>query len=155
MELAVVDIQKLLSESSAAVKLQEQLSKERKKFQEVFSGYERELKEDEQKLAEQKSSLSSEAFAEKRDAFEQKLLETSRLAKKRKRELDEAFNRALGRLREQIIKAAAEIAKKEGYKVVLTKQYVVVLEKEIDITEKVLENLNSQLPELSLDIKNR
>jgi Skp family chaperone for outer membrane proteins len=152
-KMAVVDVQKLLSESKAAQNLQEQLNVEREKSQTEFSRHEQELKATEQKLVAERNSMSAEEFEKKRDAFEQKLLEIRRLVQKRKRELDEAFNQALNRLRDEIIKASAEVSREEGYNIVLSKQYIVVLDKDIDITDKVLVKLDKNLPNLLMKVK--
>ncbi len=153
--IAVVDVQKLLSESKAAKDIQEQMNKEREKSQAEFSKYERELKEAEQQLVAERNSLTPEEFTHRREAFEQKLLDTRKLVQKRKRDLEEGFNQALAKLREEIIKDSTEVAKSEKYNLVLSKQYVVVLDGQADITSKVLALLDKNMPKLSMKVSGK
>ena len=55
--------------------------------------------------------------------------------------------------RDTILKITADIAKKEGFNVVVSQQSVVIVDKETNITERVMEALNSELTELKLDVK--
>lgn len=150
--IAVIDVQRLLSDSKAARTLQEQLLGEREKYQAEFSKHERELREADQKLAGDKPGLSPEAFEKRREELEGRILETNRLAKKRKRELDEGFNAALNELRGEIVKITARIADERGFGVVLTRQNVVIVAKERDITDEVLAELDKTLPKVTLKV---
>ncbi len=150
--IAVIDVQKLLSDSLAAKDLDKKLSAERQKFEDEFSEHERKLMQANRELSERQESLSRDEFDDRRAELEQKILETSRLAKIRKRDLDEAFNAALNRLRSEIVNITAQISEEKGYSIVLTRKDVVIAEKEIDITGDVLSKLDESLREVDVDI---
>lgn len=153
VSIAVVDVQKLMTDSTAAKSLQGQMDSQRKSFQDEFSRYERELHDSEKTLTAERDKLSADDYTKKREAFEEKLLETRRLVQKRKGALDEAFNKALGQLQEAIIKISAKIADEKGYQLVITRQNVVVVEKSLDITQAVMDRLNKELADVKLKVE--
>ena len=58
---------------------------------------------------------------------------------------------ALAQLRKHIINVAAEVSNEEGYQMVLTRDSVVIVEKEIDITDTVLTRLNANVSNISIN----
>ena len=149
--IAVVDIQSLLRDSKAAKNIRSQLEDMRGDYQKEFSKYEKELKDAEQELVKQRSVLSPEAFADRREDFEQQLVDTQKLVQKRKRALDSAFNKALGKLRDEILNIVADVAEKENYDLVMSKQNVVLGKKRIDMTEQVLSRLNKKIKKIKVN----
>lgn len=152
-KIAVVDIEKILNESKAGKSIQSQLKSRRETFQKEFSKRENDLMESEKKLVAEKSSLSAEAFATKRRNFERQLLETRNLFQKRRNSLDKGLTLALTNLRKNIIEVTAEVSDEAKYQVVLTRDSVVIVEKSMDITDKVLQRLNSKVGNIKLEIK--
>jgi len=153
VKIAVVDLEQLLSQSLAGKSIQEQLKQQRTEFQKEFSAREDELMNAENTLIEQKAELSNEEFLQKRKEFETKLLETRNLFQKRRNALDKGVNNALSKLRKKIVEVTAGISEQDNYNVVLTKDSVVLVETEIDITEKVMRSMNKDLPNIPLEIK--
>lgn len=151
--IAIVDIQSLLQQSKAAVSIQEQLQEQRQSFQKEFSKFEEELKSAEKELASQQSSLSAEEFNKKRESFEDRLIKTRTIVQKRKNALDEALKEAMKELRVEILKIVADIAEDKDYNLVMSRQNVIIVDKEIDITEQVLSRLDKSLKKVDLDVK--
>ncbi len=153
VKIAVVDIDKILSESSAGTSIQEQLKKRREAFQKEFSAREDGLTASQKFLMEQKKDLTAEEFASKRQDFEKQLLETKSLFQKRRNALDKGLGSALSELRKNIIQVTAEVAEEKGYQVVITRDSVVIVEKEMDITDIVLSRLNKKVLNIPLDLE--
>mgnify|MGYP001268119220 CR=1 FL=1 len=151
-KIAVVDVEKILNVSKAGKSIQEQLKKRRESFQKEFSARENNLMNAEKTLVQQKSDLSPEEFAKKRKEFEKQLLETRNLFQKRRNSLDKGLGDALSTLRKNIIQVTAEVSDKNKYQVVLTRDSVVIVQKEMDITEKVLDRLNKKISNIKLDV---
>ncbi len=152
-KIAVVDVQKVMSESKGAKSIQKQLEEQRRIFQEEFSKHERELMEDQKALVEGRADMSPEDFAKKRDQFEGQLLETRKLVQKRQQALEKAAGDAIGALRNEVVKIVAELAEKNGYDIVVTKQNVILAEKEMDITSQVMSKLDKSLKQIELKVK--
>ncbi len=153
LKFAVVDVQMLLTESLGAENIQKQLEKHRESYQKEFSEYERELRNSEQALTEQRAGLAPEEFSKKREEFEEKLLDTRRLVQKRKQSLDKAYTEAMNKLRGEMLRIVAEMADENGYDLVLSRQNVVIVAKEHDITDDVMVRLNKDLPKISVKVE--
>lgn len=153
-KVAVVDVEKILNVSKAGKSLETKLKQRRETFQKEFSQREDDLMNAEKVLVQQKADLSPEDFAKKRKEFEAKLLETRNLFQKRRGALDKGLGNSLSKLRSSIIEVTAEIADQKGYNIVLTRDSVVIVQKEMDITDQVLTSLNQKVPNLPLDVTN-
>ena len=149
--IAVVDVEKVISESKAGKSIQEQLKSRREAFQKEFSDREDKLMKAEKTLVKQKTDLNADDFAKKRKEFEAQLLETRKLFQKRRNSLDKGLGKALATLRKNIIEVTASIADEKKYQVVLTRDSVVIVQKEMDITKEVLSRLNKKISKIKLD----
>ena len=150
---AIVDIQSLLQKSKAAISIQDQLKQQRESFQSEFSKIENDLKSQEKDILAQKDSLSAEEFSKRRDNFQEKLLTSRSIVQKRKNALDEALKEAMKKLRVEILNIVAEIAEENDYKLVMSRQNVIIVDKEIDITEQVLARLDKSLKKIDLNVR--
>lgn len=153
--IAIVDVQMLLTESTAAKHIQKQLQAKRDALQKEFAQYEEKLRTNEKSLADEKSKLDEAAFKAKRDEFEKSLLETQGLVQKKKRDLEQAVLDSTAVLRESLLKIVAAISEEKKYDVVMTRQNVVLADKSLDITAQVLEKLNATLTEVPLKVKEK
>lgn len=152
LKIAVVDVEKIINDSSAGKSVQTQLTKSREAFQKEFLGRENELMAAQKKLVQQKQEISPEDFNKKRQDFEKQLSGTRNLFQKRRSALDKGLGNALSSLRKNIIQVTAEVADEGGFQVVLTRSSVVVIQKEMDITEAVLSRLNKKISNIKLDV---
>lgn len=151
-KVAVVNIQKIMSQSKAAESIQDQLQKHRKSFQDEFSKHERDLMDQEKALVEARAEMTPEDFTKKKQEFESQLLETRKLVQKRQRALEEGAGKALGELRDQVVRIVAEMADEQEYDLVVTKQNVILAQKDMDITDEVMKRLNKNLKKVELKI---
>lgn len=150
--VAVVDVQHLLQNSTAAEGIHQSIEARRQLYAQEMARQERELRQLEQELTRERDTLSLEAFADKRRSFERKVAEAQRRFQARKRLLDQAFSDSMRKVRDEILDTVADVAAEVGAKLVLLKQQVVVVDKSIDITDQVLVRLNSRLPRVIVDI---
>jgi len=148
--IVVVDVDKIVNVSNAGKSIQSQLKTKRESFQQEFSARENSLLQSQKALIEQKESLSPEDFMTERKEFEKQLLETRSLFQKRRNSLDKGLGNALSELRSNIIQVTAEIADENEYRIVVTRDSVVIVQKELDITETVLSRLNTQVGKITL-----
>jgi len=153
MNIGVVDIEKILSDSSAGKSIEAQLKTRREAFQKEFTAREDNLMASQKTIIQQKSELNSEEFAAQRKSFENQLAETRNLFKKRRGSLDRGLGKALSSLRKHIVQVTAEVADERGIKIVVTRDSVVIAAKEMDITDVVLSRLNKKVSNITLDVK--
>jgi len=150
--IAVVDIQKILSESVAAKGVRDQLATRRDAYQRQVTADEQKLRDAEQALVKERATLKPEDFAKKRQAFEEQVKQVQQRVQERARILDTAFNKALGTIRQNLGQVVAEAAEAKCATVVLDKGQVVVVESSLDLTASVLETLNKKLPKVAVEL---
>lgn len=153
--IAVIDVQALLGKSGAAKSLQTQLKARQEAFQKEFGDLEASLQKKEKSLAAERASLSPEDFGKKKKAFENDLLNARKAVQKSKRALDEGVADAVGRIRSRIILIATDLAKERGYRIVMTRENLVVVDKAMDITDDVMTRMNKVLPDVKLKVSSK
>lgn len=147
---AVIDIQKILRESTAAQSVRTQLDKRRGKLRDEFAKLENELRSAEQELERQRSVLSADAFEEKRQAYEQRVGDAQRKADMSRRKLDDAFQEALKQIQTAMLEVAEGVAQRMNLDLVLPRSQVIFVSQDLDITDPVLKGLNAKLPAVTL-----
>ena len=147
---AVIDYQRILRDAAAAKSIREQIEARRQAYQEEISKEEQRLHEADKAFAKQRSVLSTEAFAEKRRAFEQEVAEVQRLVQERRRELDSMAAAALNEVKEALIEIVTSIAEERGFNLVLPNSEVLFFSRSLDLTEEVLAKLDARLPQVQL-----
>ncbi len=152
VSIAVVDVQRLLTESQAALSIQKQVQAEREKLQNEFAGYEQKLRDSEKQLVEKRGDMSPEEFTSQREKFQVQLQETGSLVQKKKRTLETALVKATGKLRGEILKIVAQKAEEKNYDIVLTRQNIVLVAKTFDISEDVMTAINEKITNIPLDL---
>ena len=146
--VAVVDVQKLLKDSKAGVNIQQQLETHKTKFLAEIAQQEQKLRDDEKALSGQRSSLPAEEFAKKAKAFESELTESRRVAQERKKALEDAASKSIGKLRDEILKIVQQISDEKGYSLVINS-------KGMDITDETLARLDKAVSEIALEIADK
>ncbi len=151
VSIAVVDVQQLVAESKAGKDIHEQLEARKKTFMADLEKQEQGLRDEQKKLSDERSSLSPDDFTKKAQDFDKKLNETRRAAGERKKALETAAVGALGKLRKEILAIVEAVSKEKGYNLVVTRQSVVIANKEADITTEVLSRLDKKISKIALD----
>lgn len=152
---AIIDVQKILRESTAVQGLTARIESERQAYQSELSKKEEAVRNADQELARQRSILTAEAYAAKRRELEQQMAGLQREVRERKRALDQAFGQGMNKIQAELAKVAADIADENGLDLVLSKATVVIVKPEFEFTVEALERLNARLPDVSAaDIQN-
>ncbi len=151
--IAIVDVEKILSEANAAKSLQKQIQAKKDAFQKEFADKEKSLKDTETKLMADKDKVSAEQFGKERKAYEEKILETRKLFQKRRNSLDQGLAKAMQELRKNIVASTAEVAEEKGYDIVVPRESVLIAEKSLDITAEVLKKLDAKLADVKLQVE--
>lgn len=149
--IGIVDVQKILRDSQASRSLQPQIEKLRKNYQSSLRKREAELRKASQELQRQRAILSPQAFAKRRNAYE----ETARTAQvdfqRRKRQLDDVYGAAMRTIQKSMVVAAAKVAEERNFDIVLPKSLVLLADQKLDITGEVLRRIDKDLPSIKLE----
>ena len=112
---AVIDMQKVLSKSTAWTSLQKQVKEIEDSFKEKIKGEEESLKKEQENLRAQKSVLAKEQFKEKEEEFKAKVNKVQSKVQNARRELESTMARGMQIIQAEAVKHLKEIAAKEGY----------------------------------------
>jgi outer membrane protein len=147
--VAVIDVQQIMQESTAARSIQTELERQREAFQAELAEQENALRASDQKLATERSGLSQEEFVQRRQELDQQAAQLRRNVQNRKEQLESLFNSGMGQVRQALLEIVAEIAQSRGITMVLSKSQVVLAANDFDITAEVMQRLNAKLPKVS------
>jgi Skp family chaperone for outer membrane proteins len=145
---AVIDYQRVMREAKAAQSIRNQVEARRVRYQEEIAAEEARLLEADRELARQRSILETEAFNERRKAFEEEVAQVQRFVQERRQQLDDVSAMALGEVREAVIQVVGQLADERGFNLVLPSAGVLLFSPQIDITDQVLDRLDTQLPDV-------
>ena len=147
---AVIDYQRILRDAKAAQGIRSQVEARRQRYQDQIAKEEQRLHEADKELTRQRSLLSSEAFAERRQTFEEDVAAVQRMVQERRRQLDDVSALALAEVRNTLIEVVGELAESAGFNIVLPSSGVLLFSPKIDLTEDVLVLLDQRLPDVKV-----
>lgn len=153
LSLVVLDVQGILNNSDASESIKEQARILGEDYQEELAGLENKLRKSQEKILKETKDSPTEEKVKARKGFEKELVEANKQAQEKRKALEEAVNNATQELRQKILEIVAKMATEEGYDLVLSRQDVVIVGQKYDITDQVMERLNSELQEIELEVK--
>jgi Skp family chaperone for outer membrane proteins len=150
VKMAVIDMNAVRRNAAAVKDIRIQVEKFRAAFQAEIKKEEEELRTANQELGRQRAILSPEAFTEERRKFDQRLAGVQRKVQQRKQNLDKALNDAMFEVQKSLNKIVVELAKEHSLTLVLRKEQTVLVAKPLNITEVVLQRLDSAMPTIKV-----
>ncbi|MCK6453822.1 MAG: OmpH family outer membrane protein [Alphaproteobacteria bacterium] len=150
--IAVVDVDRIRENSTAAKSVREQLEKQRSTFQDEISKQENDLRNAEQDLNKQRSVLSPEAFNQRRQQFEQRVAEVQRTVQARRRQLEGAMQSSMTQVNTAVVQSVQDIATARGATLVLPKSQIILVDKSMEVTDEVLTLVNRKLPTVKVTL---
>lgn len=151
----VADLQQILREASAVRALQVEVEQRRRALQIRIREQEEALRDDEKRLIERRSSLTNEAFAAERAAFEERVAAVQKDIQASKLNLDRLYTNAMAGIQESLIVIVRQIAEERSADLVLSKSTVVIVRPTLEITDEALRRLNKSLPAVTLPEENK
>ena len=151
-KIATLDVVQLLKESKAAISMKDQLNSVAKKYTEEDQKKQKDIQKQEEELLRQKSTLTPEAFSDRKNAFEKKVIEFNKNSQNKRRALAKAEKDAVNKIEEEVEKIVKQIIDSEKITAVFRSTAVVLSEDSIDITSKVVEELNKKLSNVTVNV---
>jgi outer membrane protein len=148
--IAVIDIQVVMRDSTAAVGLRQSIEDRRMAYQKEIGDLEEALREREKSLTQQRNVLSPELFGERERQFQKEVASLGRLVEARKRQINEAMGGAMQTIQGQLTQVIEEVVAERNLALVLPRSQVVFSAEPLEITDIVLERLNQRLPSVPI-----
>ena len=149
--IGVVDMKKILAQSKAYQSLVDQFEDVRRKHRNTFTKQEDIIRDEESELLKQKNILSKEAYAEKVKALGKKINDLKGKQATEAQKFETAFERSTGKIQGALVDVLSVIASQKQLNLVLAKSQVILVGKDIDLTDDAIKELNKVLPKISLD----
>lgn len=148
--VAVVDVQHILREASAAKLVREAVDARRAAFEKELEREAQELRRADEELRKQQSQLAPEALAQRKRELERRYGEVRRRTDERRSVLSQAYNAAMRQVRQEMARALAEVMKERGIDISMSRTAVLVFDERLDVTADVLARLNKRLPKVQV-----
>lgn len=145
--IAVLDAQRVLSESAIGKRAKETLEKFAKNRQALIEIEERELRRMEEDFVKQGSVLSASAKREREEVFRRRMTDYQQKAAELNREVQEKQKEVLEGFREQLERVVETISKQMNLQLVVEKgrgSPTIYSESSLDISVRVIEELNKE-----------
>ena len=148
--IGVVNIQKIMRDSTAAKSVRDQLQGKQRAFQTDLDAKEKALQAEDQALVKERDKISKEALEQKVNAFRQKAMTARNEIQNKRVQLDKGFQGALAQIQSATLGIVAEVAKEKGLSLMLSSSQVLYATTGMDVTDEVLARLNKKLPSVAV-----
>ena len=151
-KIAVLDVIKLLKESKAAISMKDQLTTVAKQYREEEQKKQKEIQKQEEELLRQKATLTPEAFSDRKNTFEKKVIEFNKESQAKRKALAKAERDAVTQIEDEVEKVVKAIIDSDKITAVFRKSAIILGDTSIDITEKVVVELNKKLSTVTVKV---
>lgn len=148
--IGIVNVQSVVSKSTAGQSLKKQADQRRKQNQADILAEEKKLRVENDQLNSQKATLAPAEFQQKRQAFQEKLNAWRQGAEQKQKAFEVAYNKAQKQIFETLQKVIGDIAVQKRLTLVLNKSVVIVSAQAWDISDSALAQLNKVLPAVKM-----
>ena len=149
--IAVVDMQKIVGQSLAAVKVRDFIENKKQEFTTELKNEEEELKKLQEDLANQRSIMPPDEFTELEGNFRKRVEGLQQMVAERNQLLEEILSKSVQVIQLEAIKIITDIGKEKGLALTLDTSSVVIAANSINISNSVIELLNINLPEVDMN----
>jgi outer membrane protein len=144
--IAFVDFEHVVSEVDEGQAATDQLKREQAKRQGEISAREADIKRMELSLQKKQGSFSREALEKEAAVYQQALLEYQNMLQKFNKELGERERELFEPVERRVRELLRTLALRDGYDLILSKRAVPYGRKDLDLTEKVIQEYNKAWP---------
>ncbi len=148
--IAVVDMQSIVGQSFAAVKVREFIDNKKKEFTNELKKEEEALKLMQEELSSQRSILPPDEFSELEGNFRKRVEALQKMVAEKNQLLEDVLSRSVQKIQNEAIKIITDIGTEKGIALTLDTSTVVIAANSINISKSVIDLLNISLPELDM-----
>ena len=148
--IAVIDVQRVMRDSTAAVGMRQAIEERRSAYQKEIGSLEESLRGREKELAQRGLNISPDQFGERQREFQTAVTDLGRLVEARKRQINQAMGDAMQQIQAALGKIIEEVVAERDLTLVLPRSQVVFSAEPLEITDVVLDRLNQRMPSVSI-----
>jgi outer membrane protein len=150
--IGVLDVNEVLQRSKAAKNIQPQFDKLKKGYEDELNKEQQALGAEIQQLEGQRAVLAPEAFQQRANTLRQREQSLINQVNEKKRILDATLQGGISQIRNVMFQVTADVARERSLNIVLPKEMVVIIAKNLEITDEVLKRVDERLPTVALRV---
>ena len=148
--IGVIDINKILSDSDAAISAAEDIEKIALEIESEIKSSDEDIIKEQNSLIESQSIMAPEAFESKRIEYEKKVQKYNNERQSKLIKIDELIAISRNDILNAIKPILEEISNEKGITIILEKTSIMLNAEKMDITNEVLKKLNKSLPSINV-----
>ena len=148
--IGVIDINKILLESDAAIIAAEQIEEIAIEIENEIKLSDDEIIKEQNSLIESQSIMAPEAFESKRNEYENKVQKYNNERQSKLMKIDELIAVSRNEILSAMKPILEEVSNEKGITIILEKASIMLNAEKMDITNEVLKKLNKSLPTINL-----
>ena len=148
--IGVIDINKILSDSDAAITAAEQIEEIAIEIENEIKLSDDEIIKEQNSLIESQSIMAPEAFESKRNEYENKVQKYNNVRQSKLMKIDELIAVSRNEILSAIKPILEDISNEKGITIILEKTSIMLNAEKMDITNEVLKKLNKSLPSIKV-----
>jgi outer membrane protein len=149
--IGILDVEKIVKESSAMRDIQGKVSKKQDEYQKDVTKKQTSLEAEQKKIESKKNVLSKDALEKENQVFEKKVEDLKVFVEKKQNSLKKASLDGMSKVNDKIKDIIAEISKEKNLDVIIPSQQALYYKDELDISAEVLNKLNKKI--IKVDVK--
>ncbi len=146
-KIGVIEVQRIVQESAIGKESLARVQRSQAQKQDELGKRQKELRDLEEKLQTQGSTLSDDAKEKLQKDYQQKALDLKRFQDDAQRELEEVQRKELGELEKRVMPVIEKVAKESGYSLIFNKYNSGLLfaDQASDLTDMVIQKFNTEI----------
>lgn len=156
-DFGVIDMVKISEKAKVMKSLNGQKDKALKNIQTTVDSKRKDFEKREAELKTKSSMLSEDAkreFMSEVANFQRDVIEYDRITDTKVKDIEKAYMEALAKIQNDYLdKVVKKVGKEKGLDLVFTSQAAVVINKDLDVTDLVISDLDKQISEIELKVK--
>jgi outer membrane protein len=143
MKVAVVDVQRAVSQTEDGLRAQATLKKLFDNRQQELNRKQTELAKQKEEIDKQAKVLSKEAFQKRAEDWQKQMVELQQVFLEYNKELEKKQKEITDPIFEKVMAIVKRVAATEGYDLVIDKQTVAFVRGELDLTDRCIQAYNT------------
>ena len=140
-----IDIEYIYFNSNAGKIVNKKIQSETKKINDEFSGYNKKIQEEKDKLVNQKNILSQEELQKKSIELKKKIREYDKIISNKNKQLIKYKNETKIEFTKKLSKIVQEYASNNSIEMIIKKNNILIGKNELDATKEVLNIFNKNI----------
>ena len=150
--IAYVDVQKVVRDSKAGKDLTKQIKAYSDKAAKKVRPEQTRLEREQQRIAQQRNTLSAAALADKERGFREKVVRFQQRVKNENERLQAGAQESLVEIEEVLEQIYKEVVGKNKIDLLVNAGMVLDADERVDLTDQVIEILDERLPKVNLTV---